>query len=179
MILIIKTNKHPLHDEEFVKPVIKVIDDKVDVVEIKEENLKEKIKKADKIIITGTSLRDNSYMKHWRNTEIIKQLSVPVLGICAGMQILGKIYGSKIVKSTQIGVKEIKIERETKLISKKGQKLKAYFLHNYTIKENEKMKIIGRLDYPEIIKIKYKEQYGLGFNPEVMNREIIERFLEI
>ncbi len=178
MILIIKTNKHPIHDEEFVKPVEKLIDN-YKIENIRNENINKKIYDAKKIIITGTSLKDNDYMRYWKNINPVKTLPVPVLGICAGMQLLGKIYGAEIVKSVQIGVKEIKIEKETKIIDKKDQKIKAYFLHNYTVKENENIETISRLDYPEIIKIKNKEQYGLGFHPEVMNREIIERFLKM
>jgi len=178
-MIILKTNKNPLHDLEFVEPVKKIIGGSK-VLSLFEDNLKEKIKEGEKVIITGTSLQDNEFINHYRKLSFIKEKNISVLGICAGMQLLAKIYGCKRTKNTSIGVKEIKITREDPLIkTKKGETLKVYSLHNYSIEPNTQIEVIAKSEYPEIIKIKGKKQYGVGFHPEVLNQEIIRNFVKM
>ena len=71
-MIIIKTNKNPLHDLEFVEPVKKIIG-KVNILSIFEKNIGEKIKEGEKIIITGTSLQDNEFIKHYQKVCFIKE----------------------------------------------------------------------------------------------------------
>ncbi len=80
MILIIKVNEFELHDDEFVKPITDLLED-YKVVDYRDVNLEG----VDKIIITGTALKDNKYLE--RDFSFLKDFKGKVLGICAGMQI--------------------------------------------------------------------------------------------
>ena len=92
MILIIKVNEFELHDDEFVKPITDLLED-YKVVDYRDVNLEG----VDKIIITGTALKDNKYLE--RDFSFLKDFKGKVLGICAGMQIIGKLFGYKLEKS--------------------------------------------------------------------------------
>ena len=65
----------------------------------------------DKIILCGTSLLDNVYAEHLQLFSWIKDLKKPILGICAGMQVIGAVYGGSIVQNQAIGLEEIEIVR--------------------------------------------------------------------
>jgi len=144
MILVIKVNKMKLHDEEFVRPVTDLLDDfkVVDYKKIKKEDLD----KAKKVIICGTALKDNDYLENLDKFFWLKDFKKPVLGICAGMQIIGKILGKTLVKSKRIGVFDGK-----------------YFLHSFMIN--------GCKD-----KLKEDNFTGYLYHPEVLNKEVLISF---
>src|SRR3989344_8959443 len=104
MILIIDINEKPnsLHYLEFVRPIKELIKKKNKIVHFKKIK-KQDLKKAEKIIICGTSLKNNIYLKESKRFLWIKTIDKPILGICAGMQIIGKIFNAKIKKNKEIG----------------------------------------------------------------------------
>src|SRR3989344_5583812 len=115
MILVINLNKYKLHDWEFIKPITDLLES-CRVVHYK--NLKQEyLERAEKIIIAGTSLKDNEYLEDIKNFSWIKDYKKPILGICAGMQILALINGAKLKKSKEIGQTEIKIFKKDFLIN--------------------------------------------------------------
>ncbi|MEM4637732.1 MAG: hypothetical protein QXK76_01735 [Candidatus Woesearchaeota archaeon] len=177
MILIIDICKEELHYNEFVKPIEEIM---------KAENQKYLIVKgnsiitcpgyADKIIIAGTSLRDFDYEK--QDFSWIRAYNKPILGICAGMQIICKEYKCSLGKATEIGLKEIKFDKE--FLSVKG-KIQAYCLHNIIIKNSKNLRtlfdIYARNQYIQAIKHKQKPIYATLFHPEVRNKDIIVQFI--
>lgn len=145
MILVIKVNKNRLHDDEFIRPVTDLLD-KFKVVDYKKIK-KEDLEKADKVIICGTALRDNEYFKDLNKFSWLKDFKKPVLGICAGMQIIGKILGYKIIKYRKIGVEDNK-----------------YYLHSFRVE-----------GFDDVLKI--NNFTGYLFHPEVLNKELIKSFI--
>ena len=141
MILVIKVNKHRLHDGEFVRPVTDLLDDfKVaDYKKIKKEDLD----KAKKVIICGTALKDNDYLENLDKFFWLKDFKKPVLGICAGMQIIGKVLG-----------KELIIDKKICVFNNR------YYLHSWRIK--------GDKD-----ELKEKNFVGYMYHPEVLNKEVL------
>ena len=139
MILVIKVNEFKLHDDEFVKPITDLLTN-YKVVDYKDVNLEG----VDKIIICGTALKDDKYLEH--DFSFLKNFKGKVLGICAGMQIIGKVLGYKLEKSKKIGVENGK-----------------YYLHSF--------KVEGFDDSLEIENFK-----GYLYHPEVLNKNIIKEF---
>jgi imidazoleglycerol phosphate synthase glutamine amidotransferase subunit HisH len=141
MILVVKVNEHKLHDDEFVKPLTDLLDDfrVVDYNNVELEGV-------DKVIICGTALKDNKYLEG--DFSWLKDCKIPVLGICAGMQIIGKVLGHELIKDKRIGVFDNK-----------------YYLHSF--------RVDGFGDSLE--KDNFK---GLLFHPEVLGKEIIKEFSE-
>jgi len=146
MILVIKTNQHRLHDDEFVKPITDLLPKNQFIVKHYSELTEENIEKTDKIIICGTALKDNNYRNNLDKFVWLKTYNKPVLGICAGMQIIGLMQGHKLINNKKIGVFEGK-----------------YHLHNFGVK-----------DFRDEMKI--DNFRGYLFHPEVLNKNLILEF---
>lgn len=178
MILIISTCKEKLHELEFVKPIEDILkNNKIKYQTIHYSKLNNTlINKSNKVIICGTSLADNDFMKNINKFQFIKTYNKPILGICAGMHILGRIYKGKIKKEKQIG--PIDIEFIEPFLSMQG-KHQVYALHNLYSEFNTKhFKIYSYHSCPQAIKHKSKPYYGILFHPEVRNKKIIEEFIK-
>jgi len=159
MILIIKTNKEELHDLEFVKPIEDILSkNNINFFTMHYNNLTIKdINKTDKVIICGTSLKDNQFLEDINKFEWIENFKKPLLGICAGSHIIGLVLGYKVKKKMQIGLKDIQINNFLGM----KERRQVYHLHNYQV-------------LPEIF---HKENiYAVLFHPEVRNKELIKNF---
>lgn len=171
MILVIDTCKHKLHSAEFVRPITDLLDDFTakHFTELKKED----IEKADKIIISGTALKDNEAREHPEKFEWIKDFDRPLLGICMGMQLIGMMHGAEIYECREIGPTIIRMTEKSPLIEK--EEFEAYELHDFAIQLPKGFKEIAKSNKC-LQAIRKKETYGIMFHPEVMNKEIIKRF---
>ncbi|MBI4116246.1 gamma-glutamyl-gamma-aminobutyrate hydrolase family protein [Candidatus Pacearchaeota archaeon] len=178
MILIINVCKEKLHYYEFVKPIEKIL--KKNKIKFFTRHYKEinenDLRKADQIIICGTSLKDCDYLKHLDRFQWIKYFEKPLLGICAGMQIISLAFGGKIKKETEIGFYNEEFNRE--FLSLIG-KHEVYHLHNnyMTLPKEFEQFTDGKI--PQAIKHKTKPIYGVLFHPEVRNKKMIEEFAKL
>lgn len=181
MILIINTSKELLHYFEFVKPIEDIL--KKDNVQYRtipvNEISKYEIDCADRIIICGTSLKDFEYLKYIDRFSFItdKQFYKPILGICAGMQIICTLFGFKLEKGNHIGPSNVKFDN---FLGYSGDK-EVYELHNMIVEEDENFRrtfeIKAKNKYIQAIKHRKKPIYATLFHPEVRNQEIIQRFI--
>ncbi|MFZ1971102.1 MAG: hypothetical protein WAU65_02915 [Candidatus Nanoarchaeia archaeon] len=160
MILIINICKEKLHYFEFVKPIEDILKNKNikfftrHYLELNNTDLA----KSDKIIICGTSLKDNDFIMHLDKFSWIKKFTSPIFGICGGAHVIGLVLGYKLKKNKEIGLKELNINEE--FLGVKG-KLEVYHLHQFAA-------------LPEIF---HKDNlYSTLFHPEVRNKNIIEEF---
>lgn len=173
MILIISTCKEKLSENEFVKPIANIVGKDYLIKHYLELN-KEDIDEADKIIICGTALKDNYYLDNLDKFSWIKNCSKSILGICSGMQIIGLVFGSELIKGKEIGIKNIEVEKN-KLFS---EDFEVYELHSSSLKNLNNFEILAKSDSTiQAIKHKNKEIYGIIFHPEVRNCKIIGNFL--
>jgi GMP synthase (glutamine-hydrolysing) len=178
MILIISTCKEPLHELEFVKPVEKILLNKKiyfftkHYSKINEADLK----KADKVIICGTSLKDNKFLKDIKKFIWIKEFQKPLLGICAGMQIVGLLFNGKIRQKQEIGFYEEMFKEDFLEINGKQE---VYHLHNNYCTLPKNFEKFTNSKIPQAIKHKFREIYGVLFHPEVRNHKIIENFCKL
>jgi GMP synthase-like glutamine amidotransferase len=180
MILLISVCSEPLHYFEFVKPVERILSEKK-VKFISRDYRKvsnDEIIDADKVIICGTSLKDNSFLEVLDKFDWIKRYDKPVLGICAGMQIIALKCGAKLMKKQEIGLIDTVFDEEFFGLK---DKVRVYSLHNNSVSPaslNE-FHIIGRsATCIEAIKHKTRPLYGVLFHPEARNKELIENFVE-
>jgi anthranilate/para-aminobenzoate synthase component II len=178
MILIINTCKEKLHYYEFVKPIEDILKNKsIKFKTTPHKKIKESdIKKSTKIIISGTSLKDNAFLKDLKKFSFIKNTDNPILGICAGMQIIGQIYGGIIKTKTEIGFYHEFFKED--FLGLKGKEEVYHLHHNYI----DFSKLDDFNDFSEensiIQAIKHKEKkiYGVIFHPEVRQKEMILNF---
>jgi len=175
MILIVDMcyRKKSLSYYEFVRPIEDIVKDNFIVKhfsELKDFNFSN----IDKIIFCGTALKDIEYTKHINLFEWLKNIDKPVLGICAGMQIISLVFGGELIKKTKIGMNKIAVVKDNKILTKK--EFEAYELHNFSTNVPEKFEIIAKSNN-SVEAIRYKNIYGVLFHPEVRNKEIIRNFI--
>jgi GMP synthase-like glutamine amidotransferase len=168
MILIVDMNykKDSLGFYEFALPIVSVIK-KFYGCEIKHysEIDSKNMKNYDKVILSGTTLKNMAFSKDLKEFEWVKSFNKPILGICAGMQIIGLLYGSTLEKCQELGLF--------------SSKFAAYELHNFSIKPSEDFEVLAKSKCVQAIKHKEKKIYGVLFHPEVRNKEILEKFLGV
>lgn len=176
MILIISTCKEKLHELEFVQPIKDIIKEagKESFVVSCFNLKKEDVDIADKIIICGTSLRDEEYLKGLNKFELLKYTEKPVLGICAGMQVISLIFGGRLKKQTEIGMTRVKFEKG--FLGLKGER-EVYGLHNYCALPPKGFEVFAKGSCVQAIKHKEREIYGVLFHPEVRQNGLTSKFV--
>jgi|SRR3989344_2375450 len=175
MILVIKVNKFKIYDDEFVRPITQLLKDfkVIHYNKLKKSDLE----MAERVIICGTALKDNEFINDASKFSWLNDYNKPVIGICAGMEIIGKVFDCSLKRCTEIGMTKIKTFKENKLFN---HKFEAYSLHNYSINNSNKIDIIAKSGKCiQAIKVKNKEAYGVLFHPEARNEEVISNFLRI
>lgn len=179
MMLLIDICKEKLHFYEFVKPVEDIlVKNKIKGFTRHYSCLTKKdLEKAEKIIICGTSLKDNQFLKDLNKFQWIKSYDKPILGICGGMQIIQTVFRGKLKKKKEIGLKKIKFKKE--FLGFSGER-KVYNLHQFYIDSKEFETFdVSDSKIPQAVKYKSKPFYGTLFHPEVRNKEIIVNFCRL
>ena len=179
MILIVSVCREQFSEREFVAPVAALINKKHKIIHYtKIKNLE----KYEKIIICGTAVQDFAFLDNFKKFSWLKTIDKPVLGICAGMQILGLLFGAKLVSSVEIGMTKIKILKDNPLLSfdLDHSEFEAYNLHSCSLEKLDNFDILARSSKTvQALKHKTKPFYGLLSHPEVRNQDIIKRFVEL
>ena len=177
MILIINICKEKLHYFEFVKPVLDILEkNKISYFTKHYFDLKnDDLNKADKVIICGTSLFDNEFVKDINRFLWLKDFEKPVFGICGGMQIIGLVFGGELKRKAEIGFYCGDFKKEFFGVSREQE---VYHLHNFYVdfsKLND-FEIYSENKVIQAVKHRDKEIYGVLFHPEVRQKSLIRNF---
>jgi GMP synthase (glutamine-hydrolysing) len=178
MILVVDMNwrKCSLGFYEFVLPIVSIAEELEAVsvkhfVELKQEHLD----KCNCVILSGTPLKDNATLNQTKEFEWTRTCKKPILGICAGMQTLGLVFGLRLKKCLGIGMTQVATLKENLLFS---STFKAYTLHNYSVTPSDDFEVLAEsTQCIQAIKHRQRNVYGVLFHPEVRNKEIIQRFV--
>jgi GMP synthase (glutamine-hydrolysing) len=175
MILIVNICSHNLHYFEFVKPIEDVLIKNNFEFETRfyKELKPELISEVDKVIISGTSIKDNNFLKNLNFFKWIKGFEKPILGICGGMHVLGLIYNGNIRKQQEIGLTQVDFKDEFLGLK---ENVEVYELHNYYVESNEFEIFAESSNCRQATKHKNKPFYGVLFHPEVRNKNLIVDF---
>jgi len=181
MILIVDMNwkKGSLGFSEFVSP-IKLIAEELDECLVRHylEVTSEDIARCDRIILSGTALKDNATLSQPEKFRWIKNTGKPVLGICAGMQTIGVVFDLRLTKCLEIGMTQMTPLKENPLFS--TVPFRAYSLHNYSVGTSAEFEVLAEsAKCPQAVKHKQKPLYGVLFHPEVRNEDVIKRFIQM
>lgn len=134
---------------------------------------------SDKTILCGTALMDDTYMDFLELFSWIKEWEKPALGICAGMQVIGSVFGGLIVPRPAIGLEKTNIVLDTPLLGELRE-IEGYHLHNYGVTSPEGFQIVaGTPQSVDAFRHSLRPIYGIIFHPEVRNRWILERFIDL
>lgn len=184
MILLINICKEKLHYLEFVKPIEDILRKNKIAFFVKgfKEVQQKELDKADKVIICGTSLKDNDFSvyENLRFFNWIKDFNKPILGICGGMQMIGRVFKGKLLKETEIGFFKERFHKEF-LGLEDWQEV--YHLHNYFIDfaylDDFESYAVSDSEIVQAVKHLNKEIYGVLFHPEVRQKILISNFANL
>jgi len=133
--------------------------------------------RAERIVICGTALRDFKYLAEVDRFSWIGESPKPILGICAGMQILALVLGGKLIEKTRVGRYGVNVVRKNSLTSK--DRFYSYFLNSKAVEPDRNFETLARSRTLKcMIKHKQRRFYGCLFHPEVLNPEIITDFFK-
>ena len=180
MILIVDMNwkADSLGYYEFVLPIARVLgplDDWIakHYLEITSRDLFQ----CDSVILSGTALKDVATLSQIEQFQWLKDTEKPVLGICAGMETIGKVYGARLGKSLEIGMTQIHVLKENPFFN---SDFKAYSLHSVGVEPTDDFEVWAESEKcAQVIKHKTNPTYGFLFHPEVRNPELIHRFVKL
>lgn len=162
------------------------------------------IRKADRVILPGVGSA-NQAMKILQEKDLvgtIKQLTVPVLGICLGMQILmssseeGNVGTLNIISEKVQRIKPAKnlviphmgwnslvnIDKNDPLLSNISDGSYAYFLHSFVISDTSYKRAETQHGDVFTSVISKDNFFGVQFHPEksgLVGRKILENFLRL
>ena len=178
MILVMDLNfkKDSLGFYEFVSPVISIVTELADyTVKHYSELTSQDLYKCNKVILSGSALKDTVTLAQTDRFQWLKDCGKSILGICAGMQTIGLVFGSRLVKCSEIGMTLVTTLKANPLFS---SAFKVYALHNYAIQPSPDFDVLAEsAKCVHAMKHKSKEIYGVLFHPEVRNKEIIQQFI--
>ena len=179
MILVVDMNAeaNSFGFSEFVLPILAIAEEleKRTVKRYFEVNEKD-LNGCDKIILSGSALKNTVTLSQTTRFQWLKDCGKPVLGICAGMQTISLFFGGRLVKCSEIGMTKIVTLKENLLFS---SSFKAYTLHNYAIVPSAEFEALAEsANCVQAIKHRQKDIYGVLFHPEVRNSEVIQRFIQ-
>ncbi|CDF98537.1 imidazole glycerol phosphate synthase subunit HisH [Avibacterium paragallinarum] len=159
------------------------------------------IQQAEKLVLpgVGTALAAMQSMQARQLTDILTQLSQPVLGICLGMQLMtdysaeGEISTLKLIQGKtellpnkglplpHMGWNKVHYQNNHPLFSDIPQDSYFYFVHSYAVLPNENT--IATCDYgvPFSAAIARDNFYGVQFHPERSGKggeQLLRNFME-
>jgi GMP synthase-like glutamine amidotransferase len=180
MILVVDMNwtKDSLAFNEFVLPIVSAIEPfrKFEIKHFSEITPAD-LDACNKVVLSGTALKDHTTLKQIGMFNWVRTLGKPILGICAGMQTISRVFGVSLTDCLQIGMAGISTLKENPLFQ--GD-FKAYMLHNFSVEPSQTFETLaGSTKCIQAIKHKREDIYGVLFHPEVRNQEIIQRFIQL
>jgi GMP synthase (glutamine-hydrolysing) len=104
---------------------------------------------------------------------------IPILGVCAGMEMVCRIFGGIIGPCTEIGMTDIRVTG-THHFFPAFSTFSAYELHTLACIDPGPLDVIAISDCCiQVVRYPGRPVYGVMFHPEVRNEWVVERFLSL
>lgn len=134
---------------------------------------------SEKIILCGTALKDFGYCDRIESFSWLTEYEKPVLGICAGMQVIASVFGGGIISQPSIGLFETEILAKDPLLGS-PRVIEVYHLHSRGVTLPPDFSVLaGSKEHVVAFRHKSRPVYGILFHPEVRNRWILDRFVAL
>jgi len=131
------------------------------------------------IILCGTALSDNFFSEYPEAFLWLRNASVPVLGICAGMQALCLVHGGALCPACEIGMTTVQVTHPDTLLPK-GPAFEAYELHSFACNPPPGWIVTAVSDHcVQAVRHPDRPLFGVMFHPEVRNDVVVERFCSL
>jgi GMP synthase-like glutamine amidotransferase len=181
LLLDLCDQKHPLSRDEFVLPIARIVQGchRLPSLRHYKDLTRRDRDAAEGMILCGTALRDNIFIRHLDRFCWLREEQIPVLGICAGMQVMTAVWGGTIERGEEIGMTTIRTLYENPLLEGRKE-FPAYELHNFSSVPPDCFQILAVSSCcSQMISHHSFPLYGVLFHPEVRNEWIVERFLNL
>ncbi len=134
---------------------------------------------AEAVILCGTPLADNAFLEKPGAFSWVEESEIPLLGVCAGMEMLCKTFGGVLCPCTEIGMTGIRVTGTDPIFSE-SRSFSAYELHTIACRDPGPFKVLAVSDRCiQVIRHPVRPVYGVMFHPEVRNEWAVERFLSL
>jgi GMP synthase-like glutamine amidotransferase len=134
---------------------------------------------AEAAILCGTPLADNAFLENPGAFSWVEKTGIPVLGICAGMEMIGQTFGGVLGPCTEIGMTGIRVTGTDPFFSE-SLSFSAYELHTIACRDPGPLKVLAVSDRCiQVIRHPVRPVYGVMFHPEVRNEWAVDQFLSL
>lgn len=183
MILIVDPGfrEDSLGRDEFVCPITRIVEGSgfswayQHYTSIDEKELRD----AAGIIICGTALKDNAFLENLERFSWLRDARVPVLGVCAGMQVLCLTFGGSLRPGSEIGMTSIQILVPHSILPSPPSFM-AYELHTHSCIPPQGWEILAESEIcVQAVRNPDRPFFGVMFHPEVRNDRVVKSFLEL
>ena len=176
MTLVIDLCSRDLLRSEFVQPITTIVGKGARVKHCSDIE-PEEVRGAMAVIICGTALADDDYLEHMDRFDWLTRTSTPVLGICAGMQVMALLNGARLVDCKEVGMTPIKPLQENPLVT---EPLEVYGLHRHGLEDLDQFHVLAKSKgCVQAISHRDRPLYGVMFHPEVRRGNVVSRFLDL
>jgi len=171
--------EHPLSRDEFVLPIARIVERAGEVPTIcqNKDMRGHGPPRGESVILCGTALQDIAYLEQLNQFSWITERDIPVLGICAGMQVIALLFGGTLGEDREIGMTGIQIVGDDPLFEGQ-QEFEAFELHILSIVPPPHFHVLAVSSRcSQVIRHPDRCIYGVMFHPEVRHDWVVERFL--
>jgi GMP synthase (glutamine-hydrolysing) len=131
------------------------------------------------VILCGTPLADTTFLSGLGNVSWLADVRVPVLGVCAGMELVCRVFGGTVGPGEEIGMTEVTVPAPDPLFAGR-ESFPAYELHTLACTDPGPLRVLAVSDRCiQAVRHPDKPVYGVMFHPEVRNEWVVERFLSL
>ena len=168
---------------QFNHLIRRAIREKVETDLISNQTAPEKID-ANGLILGGGPTLDRA----GRCADYLRDLDIPILGICLGMQLMGTTFGGIVVPGTMGGYAEVAVQvvKEDGILKGLPPRFKTWASHMDQVSELPKdFETLARSDVCEIEAMKHltRPLYGVQWHPEVVHtehgQELLDNFIDL
>jgi len=139
---------------------------------------------ADGLILGGGPSLDRA----GRCNDYLRDLNIPILGICLGMQLMGPTFGGKVAPGTIGGYAEVEVEVLLEIDILKGlpERFKTWASHaDQVVELPSQFEVLARSNVCEIEAMRHLNRplFGVQWHPEVVHtehgQELLDNFIAV
>jgi GMP synthase (glutamine-hydrolysing) len=180
-------NSSQVGDARFTGPLVRILEEYK--ISYKLQHWSEyadvlQINEYDAVFISASPKGNNANFHHrLKAFQWLKTFDRPVFGICAGHQLTGVTFGSRLIRDFEAeeGLTEIRILKQDPIFEGLDELIIGEQHHNDSISLPEDFDLLARTERCEVQAIRHKERpiYTFQWHVEISNPELIRRFVEI
>jgi len=129
------------------------------------------------VILCGTPIADNRFLSEMEYFSWLADVRVPVLGVCAGMELVCQAFGGTVGSCEEIGMTDVMVLVPDQIFAGR-ESFPAYELHCLACTDPGPLRVLAVSGQCiQAVRHPARPVYGVMFHPEVRNEWVVERFL--